>query len=66
VSARPGGGNEGKASDGDGANGNDADLKRATDLLQLHATFKTAHPDGNNPELNEAREGVARVMRTLR
>jgi hypothetical protein len=65
VSARPGGDNDGKASESDVANGNGPDLKRAKDLIELHATFRTAHPDGNNPELNEARAAVERVMRTM-
>lgn len=41
----------------------DPDLKRAKDLLSLHATVKLAHQDGTDEELNDAREAVARVMR---
>ena len=44
----------------------DPDLKRAKDLLELHATVKVAHQDGTDAELNRAREDVERVMRTLR
>ncbi len=66
VSARPRGDNDGKALEADSASGDDPDLKRAKDLLELHAAFRTSHSDGNNPELDEAREAVARVMRTMR
>nr|POE69009.1 hypothetical protein CFP56_75092 [Quercus suber] len=43
----------------------DPDLARAKDLFELHATMKVAHQDGTDPELNEARDAVARVLRDL-
>lgn len=64
VSARPAGSSA--ASQNDTGNGDDPELKRAKDLLELHATFNVAHPNGSNLELNEARDAVERVMRTLR
>ena len=69
VSARPEGNSTDrspKSSQNSTTNEDDADLKRAKDLLELHATFKVAHPDGSNPGLNEAREAVERVLRTMR
>lgn len=44
---------------------NDTDLKRAKDLLALHATVKMAHQDGTDHDLNGARDDVARVMRSV-
>ncbi|KAK5692236.1 hypothetical protein LTR17_025447 [Elasticomyces elasticus] len=44
---------------------NDPDLKRARDLVQLHAEVKVAHQDGTDKDLNEAREAVAKVLREL-
>ncbi|CAK4031327.1 Hypothetical predicted protein [Lecanosticta acicola] len=43
----------------------DPDLKRAKDLLDLHGSVKLAHQDGTDKELNEARDAVAKVLRTL-
>lgn len=43
----------------------DPDLKRARDLLDLHAEVKLAHADGTDRELIEAREAVERVLRDL-
>jgi len=43
----------------------DPDLKRARDLLELHATVKVAHQGGVDKELNDAREAVAGVLRSL-
>ncbi|KAK5109773.1 hypothetical protein LTR62_006505 [Meristemomyces frigidus] len=43
----------------------DADLRRAKDLVQLHAEVKVAHADGADRELNEARNVVAKVLRDL-
>ncbi|KAK4629452.1 hypothetical protein CLAFUW4_08038 [Fulvia fulva] len=43
----------------------DSDLKRAKDLLELHGTVKLAHQDGTDKDLNQARDAVARVLRTL-
>ena len=43
----------------------DPDLNRAKDLLELHGTVKLAHQDGTDKGLNEAREAVAKVLRTL-
>lgn len=43
----------------------DVDLKRAHDLLELHYSVKIAHQDGTDKELNDAREAVAEVMRSL-
>jgi len=43
----------------------DPDLKRAKDLLELHADVKLAHADGTDKELNEAREAVASVLASL-
>jgi len=48
-----------------GTEANDPDLKRAKDLLELHATVKVAHQDGTAKELNDARDAVARVLREL-
>ncbi|KAK5124213.1 hypothetical protein LTR85_001916 [Meristemomyces frigidus] len=43
----------------------DADLKRAKDLLELHATVKVAHQDGTDKELNDARMAVTSVLSEL-
>ena len=43
----------------------DPDLKRAKDLLELHADVKLAHADGTDPELIEARRAVGKVLREL-
>lgn len=43
----------------------DPDLKRAKDLVHLHAEVKVAHQDGTDRELNEAREAVAKVLSEL-
>ncbi|KAF2164167.1 hypothetical protein M409DRAFT_68066 [Zasmidium cellare ATCC 36951] len=43
----------------------DVDLKRAKDLLDLHASVKLAHQDGTDAELNTARDAVARILRIL-
>jgi hypothetical protein len=43
----------------------DPDLKRAKDLLELHADVKLAHADGTDPELIEARRAVEKVLRDL-
>lgn len=43
----------------------DVDLKRAKDLLDLHAAVRVAHQDGMDRELNSAREAVAKVTREL-
>jgi hypothetical protein len=43
----------------------DPDLKRAKDLLELHADVKLAHADGTDPELIEARRAVEKVLREL-
>lgn len=43
----------------------DPDLKRAKDLLELHADVKLAHADGTDRELIEARQAVERVLRDL-
>lgn len=40
-------------------------MKRAKDLLELHADVKMAHADGTDKELNEAREAVAGVLASL-
>ena len=48
-----------------GSNESDADLKRAKDLLELHATVKVAHKDGTDKELNHARRAVERVLSEL-
>lgn len=47
------------------ADENDLDLKRAKDLLELHADVKLAHADGTDPELIEARQAVEKVLRDL-
>ena len=67
VSARPGEtGNTKKLQTGNG-NENDADLKRAKDLLELHTNVKLAHQDGTDRdrELSDARDAVNKVLRTL-
>lgn len=66
ASARPEGDNVTQSSQKDSEDGEDPDLKRAKDLLELHTTFKLAHSDGSNQGLNEARDAVERVMRKLR
>lgn len=43
----------------------DPDLERAKDLIALHADIKVAHRDGTDQDLNEAREAVQRVLRSL-
>ena len=40
----------------------DADLKRAQDLLDLHANVKVAHRGGLDQDLLKAREDVRRVL----
>ncbi|EMC95382.1 hypothetical protein BAUCODRAFT_539120 [Baudoinia panamericana UAMH 10762] len=45
---------------------NDPDLKRARDLLELHAEVKVAHQHGNDRELSEARQAVDRIMNELK
>jgi hypothetical protein len=62
VSARPDGSADHKKVEN---SDDDADLKRAKDLLDLHATVKLAHQDGTDVDLNEARDAVERVLRTL-
>ena len=44
---------------------NDRDLQRAKDLLQLHSTVQLVQPDGTDKDLNEAREAVSTVLRSL-
>lgn len=61
VNTRP----EGSASTPLAEDANDPDLKRAKDLLDLHAEVKLAHADGTDRELIEARESVERVLRDL-
>ena len=63
VSARPGGTHAQSATNGATSEDEDPDLKRAKDLLELHATVKMAHQDGIDKELNEDREAVAKVLR---
>lgn len=66
VSARPGAGPDKDDTNSLSAvktNDDDADLKRAKDLLELHAAVKVAHQDGTDPELERARRDVERVVR---
>lgn len=65
VSARPDENKAPKPSQNESSDDSDPDLKRARDLLALHATFKQVHQNGTNVELTEAREAVDGVMRTL-
>jgi len=65
VSARPRQLVQKPTVDTTGTEANDPDLKRAKDLLELHATVKVAHQDGTAKELNDARDAVARVLREL-
>lgn len=67
VSVRPGPSNDEQNSlSAATTRDDDADLKRAKDLLQLHATVKVAHQDGTDHELIRARKDVERVMQGLR
>lgn len=67
VSARPGTSNGEQSSlSAVTSKSDDADLKRAKDLLELHAVVKVAHQDGTDRELERAREDVERVARGLR
>ncbi|KAK4565310.1 hypothetical protein LTR86_003927 [Recurvomyces mirabilis] len=43
----------------------DADLRRAKDLVELHAEVKVAHADGTDEQLEDARHAVAMVLRDL-
>lgn len=43
----------------------DPDLDQAKDLVALHASIKVAQQDGTDKELNEAREAVQKVLRSL-
>lgn len=61
VNARPDGSNPPSSA----ADTDDADLKRARDLLELHADVKLAHADGTDRDLIEARDAVTRVLRDL-
>lgn len=66
VSARPGSDRDETGSlSAVKTNDDDADLKRAKDLLELHAAVKVAHQDGTDRELEQAREDVERVVRGL-
>ncbi|EME38326.1 hypothetical protein DOTSEDRAFT_141038 [Dothistroma septosporum NZE10] len=64
VSARPEPSTEGNSTAKDKQT-DDPDLNRAKDLLELHGTVKLAHQDGTDKDLNEARDAVAKVLRTL-
>lgn len=68
MSARPGRA-EGTKSSADDASSdeNDVDLKRAKDLLQLHADVQSAQQtgDGIDKDLVAAREEVAKALRSL-
>ena len=45
---------------------NDPDMKRANDLMTLHAAVKERYAHGGeNPALTKAREDVAKVEREL-
>ena len=66
VSARPNEGpNTKQASTSAKDEDSDSDLIRAKDLVALDSTFNAAHQDGTDKELNDAREAVQRVLRTL-
>ena len=41
------------------------DLKRAKELIALHASIKVAHEDGTDPELTKAREAVQEALADL-
>jgi len=61
VNTRP----EGTTPTSSSTDSDDHDLKRAKDLLELHADVKLAHADGTDPELIEARRAVEKVLREL-
>ncbi|KAK6430025.1 hypothetical protein LTR95_013821, partial [Oleoguttula sp. CCFEE 5521] len=61
VNVRP----EGSAAPVSTSDDEDIDLKRAKDLLQLHADVKLAHGNGVDEELNDARHAVEVVLREL-
>ncbi|OQO00510.1 hypothetical protein B0A48_13860 [Cryoendolithus antarcticus] len=61
VNVRP----EGSAAPASTSDDEDIDLKRAKDLLQLHADVKLAHGNGVDEELNDARHAVEVVLREL-
>jgi hypothetical protein len=61
VNTRP----EGITPTSSSTDSDDPDLKRAKDLLELHADVKLAHADGTDPELIEARRAVEKVLREL-
>jgi hypothetical protein len=65
VNARPSDSSPAAAAESASHEDNDTDLKRAKDLVELHAEVKIAHQDGTDKELNNAREAVANVMRQL-
>jgi hypothetical protein len=65
VSARPDGSSTQETDQKASAEESDPDLKRAKDLLELHATVKLAHQDGTDKDLNDAREAVKKVLREL-
>ena len=65
VSAKPEGTSDRGQTSADTDGEDDEDLKRAKDLLQLHATVKLAHQDGTDKDLNEARDAVEKVLRML-
>lgn len=63
VSARPDNGSQSNGTSRDVTD--DPDLKRAKDLLHLHSDVKVARPDGVDKDLNQAREAVAKVLRSV-
>ena len=65
VSARPEGIGGAQNSQTTKDEDNDPDLKRAKDLLELHANVKVANLEGMNSDLNDARQAIEKVLRRL-
>ncbi|KAK5134360.1 hypothetical protein LTR08_006540 [Meristemomyces frigidus] len=65
VTAKPGEASTAQREPLTGNDESDADLKRAKDLLWLHAAVKVAHQDGTDKELNDARKAVEQVLSEL-
>jgi len=43
----------------------DPDLKRAQDLVELHAVVKLAYEHGTDRELHDARDAVMNILKDL-
>ncbi|KAF2772157.1 hypothetical protein EJ03DRAFT_214211 [Teratosphaeria nubilosa] len=65
VRARPSGNSTAEAETMALHEDHDTDLKRAKDLVELHASVKVAHENGTDKGLDDARSAVEKVLREL-